>query len=75
MKKRHCKHTCTHCLLEFDDKKSFGFHLKTHYPFNSYKCKLCDTFFLQLQDLNDHERNHTSQWPYLCDICGQGIYY
>lgn len=67
------KQTCPHCGLVIENKRLFEYHLKQHNPNKKYKCKFCEKSFHQSHHLITHERTHTGQRPFLCDICGRGI--
>ena len=59
--------TCFLCDNIFTDKKLLVEHLKEYEKL--FPCKQCGEFFVSLNDLEIHMKNHSEQKPFPCRVC------
>lgn len=65
--------SCTTCSKEFSTKWNLQLHKWTHASRNSkpFKCKLCKSAFIMINDYQAHMRSHRNIRPYICNHCGR----
>lgn len=62
-------HIC-HAQLEKFTQIRFQYHVRQHGE-KRFHCHFCDKSFHQKIHLVNHERTHTKEQPFRCDICGK----
>ena len=65
----HELYTCNICGKEIFSKSRLTAHQVCHRP-KSHPCSFCGKLFLLKCHVRVHERKHTGEKPYYCDICG-----
>ncbi|XP_011503036.1 PREDICTED: zinc finger protein 39-like [Ceratosolen solmsi marchali] len=61
---------CAECGRRFSTKQYLKNHMSIHQN-NSYKCKFCPKTFTLAFNRKRHERSHSTDRPYKCDICSK----
>lgn len=66
---------CGACSARFKDKRVMKRHVaRAHAPKatmrTDLKCKICEKAFWTRYELGVHERTHTGECPYMCEVCG-----
>lgn len=73
MEVRHLKtksYSCNYCGANFSSPEQSRAHIKfTHFPDSLPKCKYCDKRFISLFQATMHERKHSGEKSFKCDIC------
>ena len=64
-----------HKLLEMQDSVSVETNPSedSFYDSGNLKCRFCEAFFTDEEQLAQHEKFHSTSKPYVCLICGQGF--
>ncbi len=67
-------HLCSECGASFMKADHLKRHINsTHRKIKTIKCTYCDMMFSDKYKAKIHERKHTGETPYLCDICSKGF--
>lgn len=61
--------TCPVCGKTNIKRKSMIVHIRMHENRDRYKCAHCPRGFERLLSLQQHERQHTGERPFICEIC------
>ncbi|KAK9887311.1 hypothetical protein WA026_021620 [Henosepilachna vigintioctopunctata] len=63
---------CFVCKKTYDTKSKLRNHFRTHEE-KLYSCKQCDKKFKSPSQLRLHEQIHTTDRPFICNVCGKKI--
>ena len=66
------KYQCKHCDYRAGNLTRLKVHTRKHEP-PKFKCNFCDRMFKCPQAVTAHEREHTGERPFCCDICGSAF--
>jgi len=60
---------CDVCSKTFTSSSHLNYHILSCHKL--YKCKICNLTFFRFNDLINHKREHTNEYPYDCGKCGK----
>lgn len=60
---------CNICGQSFDNSNKFRAHYKKHFPEKCHQCRYCDKYFVHKFMWVEHERTHTLERPFKCELC------
>ena len=63
---------CEHCDYITDSNAKLKAHMRRHLD-PEFKCSYCGKMLKTKKSLEAHEREHTGEKPFKCDICGNGF--
>ena len=64
--------TCDCCGARYGVKNSLKLHMKTHLP-PSFCCSECGMKFVQVGNLNTHQKLHRGILNEICEFCNKGF--
>ncbi|KAK8767497.1 hypothetical protein V5799_005722 [Amblyomma americanum] len=68
-------YSCRCCPQKFVTRSALHNHLPTHLPLHrrTLQCRHCPAQFASVAKQTAHERTHSSECPYRCDVCGRAF--
>ena len=76
-KKLHIKKRlkCSQCTRVYASQKNLEQHISVVHEGNLYRCDVesCRKTFQTIHSFRDHEKWHTLQFKYTCEVCGKGF--
>jgi len=65
---------CEYCTKAFGRKCELNQHISTvHEDSGKHSCSYCPKKYQRVGDLIVHERTHTGEKPFVCDVCGNAF--
>ncbi|CAB3387530.1 Hypothetical predicted protein [Cloeon dipterum] len=67
------EYSCHLCNRKFNVRKTYEYHMGTHFGTNYHQCEVCGKEYNVQENLRIHRKNKHGIWPYECQTCKKGF--